>query len=1847
MDAIAEDLIARLRRNPEDHAAYAALRAHYQRLGDYPSLINLLEGWAGRSPDHAASAQALFDAGEIAWGLADAGRAATLYEKALDRNPSHGDAWARLEQLLEGAQDGARLAQQMEKRAEGLVRIGADPREAAALHHRLGELWEQRFARVDKAILHYRKAFELDGGLVPAIYAAREIYRKAGNLKAAASLLELEAKAEGDADRRLALLRELAHLRAEGLGDLEGAISALKRALTQAPQSDEVMEELAQLYLARAERGTDPRVQDSDQKRAADVLVQLAQRLPPARSVPLLGQALDAAPDHEPALALLERIAEHVGDPRLLPGRWVAFLARAPEAPGARERRRRLAHAYLEAGQTDYAISCLEWLLDEGDAAAADELAPLYRAAGRTDDLLRALAVAAAPLPAAQRLPRLRERTALLVADGRLAEAVQEARAILALAPDDADAFALLEQDCARRGAWQELLAAHQQAAGAEGASTAFRQHHLRALARLGEERAGDLSAALAAYRALSALDPSDRDALAQSARLLEASEQWDELAAVLESQVRAEVELGPRVELLRRLAHLHRHQRNDPTAAAAVLAHLLELVPRDRAAESALGRVLVLAGRVEEALYYLEADVQHAPPGARRAEALRAVGRAHDALEDPVSAYDAWARLLEDAAGDREALGRMEEIDAAPGGDGERLLRTLGYRAEIEVGEEKAAVLVRMGRLAEQLGELDRAAEIYARALEVTPRSEALLDDLCRVYDRAERYKDLVVLLRERALTEVDGAVRAALWRRVARTLAERVEHPAAASEAWLKVLDEGEDREALEFLRARAEERGDLAEAETWLARIAAVATDPADKRDVMRARARMLAEHLERPRDAIAVLRDVVRSVDPHHLVSLGELGDLEEAVGDLAGQADTLERTLAVLDDDGLRVPIARRLAGLCEDELGQPERAIDALGAWSEADLADPEPLRRLVPLQRAAARWPALLATYDALADIEDDDVAVSEAVRAGAEVAHLQLGDVDGAWDRLVPRVTLGDAAAEAQLVALAESARRGPQLADYYAELAGQGDDPLQQSRRWMDSAAARERLAGDPAGALEAVLKALALDLGSERCLAEADRLAARAAAFPRLAQVYETLLRKTEDKVGKKRLLLRHGAILEGPGRDASAALDRVLRAAALDPSDDTVLAEAERLAHAAGRAEELLIAYDRRRKEAADDAGRIEALLRAAALAHGSLDDAAQVALFLGQAVALTVRAPALAPLVEDGVRAAPGRSLVPSLVEVYAALAEGMDADPVGASRLLVRAAGLLAAELGDEPSAYGALVRASSLAPEDEDALEALTRFAEKSGRLGPLEQHLGRLVEDVLDGKVAARLLRRRATLLAQLGRKGDAAEAWGRIKTLQPADEEVRQRWRQALREAGRHEDVLLALDQEIGRNKDRATHAPLRREQARIWERDLRNRSEALDAWKKVLALDPDDAEAIEAVARLGARRPSLVPEGPSSDEIALPPRAARPARAIAAAEAAESFEAVTRPSAQALGPAEAPRAAVELEDAESAEAESLDAESGDAESLDAESLDAEPGDAESLDAESLDAESGDAESLDAESLDAESLDAESGDAESGDAESGDAESLDAESGDAELFGTAEPRAARQDDPAAAAAPAPPADEDDERDTAERLAPLPLAPAPFGPLVPTEDAAPPAGDEPPRFVPPPAVFAAPPSAPELPRHDAYADDTVLADDAAREQEAELDDVVSHAKMPPVASFGLAGTPTGELDVGDLSDVEPVDDEEDDVEEDDVEEDDVEEDDVEDASEELEELDVPSAMPRRPPPLRSAPPPPLASSRPPAPPRPPASASRPGPPAPPPLSRPAPPAPPRSVPPRPPRR
>jgi len=1339
----------------------------------------------------------------------------------------------------------------------------------ADVEFRLGQLYEQHYGRPDKAISHYRKAFEADPQLVPAIYAAREIYRSAGNHKAAATLFELEVKAEPSRDRRIALLRELAHVRAQELHDLGGAVKALERALENAPGDLAVMHELASFFLQRADqRGGGPAA-DAERQQAADLMYQMAQSVAPDHAMAYLESALDASPGHDAALELLERLATDHGREDLLPLRWVGYLQAAPAAPGADQRRKRLGFAYLDAGQPEDAIVCLEALLDIGDAEAAEALVELYRERGRDEDATHALGVAVAGLPPEKRLPRLREMVADLQRRGDTEGALHRAHEVLEIEPGDAEAIDFLEREYRAREDHVSLRDVMLRASRVPNLGLDAKKHRLREVAELSEGPLEDPEGAIGAWRAISALDPTDAIAQDSLARLLREHGRWDELAQVLDRKTLSLTDPDEKADLLLEIALIHRDERGDLDSAMGALHALRQIRPTDPRARDALCDVYLMREDFQQGLPLLEERVEDATERDERARLLELLASILESrVGDDEGAFAASARLLDDDPSDLDALDRMERIDTR-NENFPRLIETLSYRAEVVEGERRAALLRRMGGIAdERLGDLDRAADYYQQALDIVPGDVEVLDALCTVYDRSERYRDLVVLLRERAQMEEDSVGRAELYRRIARTLQDRVRNEDAAAEAWEKVLDAGEDEEALRALRDHSASHADMDRLEGLLARLAQLVETDDERRDLLVERAGLLTQ-LDRDDEAIDLLRHVVGEVDPLHLPAMYQLADLCASKGDTAGLADALERQLGLIEDDGLRQPIAERLADLYEGELADPGRAIEALYAWCIADPTDLAPRVRLVDLLTQGERWPELVDCYDALAQLELDPDKVSQRVRSAADVAAHRLGDWDGAWARLEPRISYDDDA-DSDLRRIAEESGRHQQLADLFVRHAQTAEDPETQRRRWRDAAVVLEGPLGDAGKALEAMLRAYATDLADEEMLSEVDRLAGLANAWVRLGQVYERLLRTVESPTAKIRLLLRHATLLDEHGGDPSEALDRVLRACALSPDDDEILSRAEEMAPRAGRADELIVVYERRKARADDDATRIDALLRATRLCDAGLKDRERAFSFVAQAVALTVRSPELTEHVEDAVRELDevrpelGRQdAIHSLVNVYRRLGDDSEDDPVRGARLLLRAARLLADDLNDDGQAFDCLKLASTYAGIPE-VLDALETFVERTHRWEELDQHLAYLIREAFDSKTAAELLNRRGRVLEEvLQRYEEAAEVFRQLVTVAKDDEAATDKLLRCLRRAGKHQDLLMVLEQEI-RKADDERKVVLLRESASVWERELDNRWEAQDIWKKVLKIAPDDPEATEALKRLGQSTRKLAP-----------------------------------------------------------------------------------------------------------------------------------------------------------------------------------------------------------------------------------------------------------------------------------------------------------------------------------------------------------------------------------------------
>ncbi len=1459
-------LEARLRANPRDAEAFEALRRHYGASGDGPRLLSLLERWAAAQADPRMAAAAYREAAQVAMDvLLDLDRAVALADRALAATPDDGAVLALLDGWLTQAGRPDRLVDVLSRHVQRAALAGVGGATLASLHYRLGRLHEEHFGRQDRAVLHYRKAVELDARSVPALYAVRQIYLQSGNRRAALKFLEMEASAEADPQRSAALWRELAHERGEQ-GDLEGALAALRRAGESTPGDLGLLHELAGLHARRAEQVRDPRTAEADRRAAADLYVQLASQTPPEHAWAYCEAALGLWPAHEAALETLERLAQELGRSEAVVGHWVAYLAQVPEGPFADERRLRLGSAYLRGGQHEDAARCVEGLLRRGDPRAAAVALEAARARGdhaARRDALEVLVRHEAPERAASRWGELLEVLDTLKDEEAAQRCAQE---LIRLAPEDLRALRVLARGHRASGdhrALRDILFAMARAAGA-GAEE--RVAWLREGAELSEEM-GEMSSALEGWRVLHQLEPAEGEASERYAALLERMEQWDELAELLRRRAAGTTEPAEAAALYRRLVRVHRDHRGDVASALDALRALRAAAPEDEEAARELVELLLEAGRLQEALPILREWEERSDDPERQARWRRWLARvSEERLEDLEAARAYWVGVLDLVPDDAEALERVERLDERME-RWDRLLEILSYRLDVELEPDaKVQVLRRMAGVArDRLADLDRAAELLGRAVDLAPGDVDLLDALCDVYQQAARYKDLVTALRDRAQVAELAEERAALYCRMARTLAKHVGNVDAAAEAYERALEAApRTPEALRFLVAYDARTGRHEPLQERLARLAELVEEEPERRELLVERAEVLAGPLGRPEEACRVLRFVLDEVDETDLATARRLAELCEACGDREGVAGALERELCILEDEALRAPVAERLANLYREEpLQDPGREVGALLVWARADAMAIEPRRRLRSLLRGASRWRELLETLDQLASLEEGEQA-AEATREAARVAFERLGDLEGAWRRLLPAVMQGDEAAEAQLEEMALESGRAEQLADVFVRRArerAEAADPTSSKASWMRAASVYETHVGDPKRALEAALRALAQDTRDASLLAETDRLAVAAGAFERLGQVYEGLLRRIEDRVEKAALLVRLGRLLEQEAKAPSEAFDRVLRACALVPEDEDALSFAERLALASGRSEELLHVYERRRARAESAEVQLDAVLRALELIgrDGALR-ADALPRWLAHGVAATRGRDDLAGRLEaaavriDDVDAEAGARR--ALVRVYEAFAERLDEEERVASWALQRAAGLLDEALDAPREAFDRLFAAAGHTPTDARLLDRFDALGRRLDALGELQIRYDRLVEEALDSETAALLLARRGRLLEELCAWDEAADVYRRLRTFRKGDPTVVERLFACLERAERFEDLLIVQERLLREAEEPERRIEVLRAIARTWEGPLSNRWEALEAWQRLLAESPEDQEALEAVRRLG-------------------------------------------------------------------------------------------------------------------------------------------------------------------------------------------------------------------------------------------------------------------------------------------------------------------------------------------------------------------------------------------------------
>lgn len=915
-----------------------------------------------------------------------------------------------------------------------------------------------------------------------------------------------------------------------------------------------------------------------------------------------------------------------------------------------------------------------------------------------------------------------------------------------------------------------------------------------------------------------------------------------------------ARAEGADRAALHRELAELLTSEGRE----AEALDHSAELTALDPEDVDAAARLRVLAERVGRLDRYADALVRAADACAEsdagRARAIALLLEAAtvrcDAIADPEGATALFSRIFRaegvPSAAMLEVSRRLDDLHARADRKAERL-EALWRRASLEEDAARRGLFATAARLAEELGDSDRALAAWGLVLADAPADREAHAARIALYDREGRWEALIDALDRAAAAEDDPADERAHLVRAARVRAERLADAGAAIDAWRAIEGKfGANEETTDALAALLDGAGRWSDLAVVLER-GLRDSDDAGRRIAMQERlGDVYRTRAGEPERALACYGAVLASVPDHagaraglgallaepacRSAAVGMLLEAFEATGDWAGRLSLLEHRLEMADGGAARSALLCEAADLHEQRAGDAIAALGALGRALPLSPDDRTIEERALALASQTGQWEVVARALGEAVLASSSEARAAELHYQRGAVLELRLADASGALaaylaaleiapDRLdVARATTRSAAAEGRwdvaaraLVSVARA--RGAWDRDLVAFV----EDAAAAASAWdgvtaeLGAAVVREaELPADLAGEIERTIAVWHRDRRRDPAAAE------------------EALLRALERSAGGvDTLQMLAGVQRRAPGRPL---VDTLIR---LADAGEGVLAALH---------EAATVAVDALHDEALSRA-IVERLLAevASRLASGEgEDDLAELAAFairelvhLASAEGDHLRA---VEILVDAARLPLGPEVARARLHEAAAIAEERLRDPdraVALYRAILeatpdddRALGRLSAIFagGDRVGDLLALRRHQlALAQDREERIDLRLSIAELYGRAGDTEARLGVLRENLAEEPGHPRSLEELAALLGAGARHGELASAL----------------------------EVQAALLEEHGEG---ARAAELWTRASEIAESGLGDVGRALAARRRVVAAMPT-AETFDALARL--------------------------------------------------------------------------------------------------------------------------------------------------------------------------------------------------------------------------------------------------------------------------------------------------------------------------------------------------------------------------------------------------------
>jgi tetratricopeptide (TPR) repeat protein len=1495
-----EDLLRELARLYDGEAAdVQAANRTWNRLLEVKQndaeALEALERLQAAGDNPAALAEVLLRRAEASQGgerVAFLKRASAIYEEAAEDLPRAIDAMdrARLEQprdrsTLQELQRLYGLADKPEKirdMLESEAQLVEEPLQRANVLVQLAEV-SVKLEMLDDAVAGFEAALAampdhkvardglealLKSAVGPrAALALEPIYRAAADWSHLVEAYEILARASEDPAERVERLVAIRSIYEERLGKPDRAFQAAARAYREQPRNEELL-----VALERLGR--------------------------------LSGQV------HE-MLALLEDQAEQL--PYVSQERY--------------EVRIRIAR-FTEQLIRDRALAIETWkrVLEERPESliALEALERLHTRAGDARELVEVLRTMAGLLEDPKdRAPHLRRAATIL--DEKLGERVQAARVyeqVLTIMPGDLESLKRLDAIYTEMRAYEELaniLGELIQVAKDQKERSLL----LLRLGRLREKALHDPRGALNAYAAVLQEGPkaapdqyesaiksveelveqlknSNPELAAFAAELIEPhfAQKGDFIKVVAAKQARVATATDPEARRVIRfeIADVYENKLDQPEMAFVTLAHAYGEFPADAELAQRLERLATIA-QTEEELADLYAQALPAIEDDQLVLRLaRKVAYIFDNVlergESAVPYYDRVLSIVPDDAGAHRALERIHRR----AGNAAALVDV--YRSMLKLAgedrDQQKTIWKEIARITEEdLHDLDGAFEAYRAMLAIDPDDLHVLRPMGALCERSNRFEDLAIVLSREAELTPRADDKAQVLLRLATVKKDRLQDIPGAVQAYSSVLEaRPNDPGAIAGLAAVAKEGGDArARAAAALAPVylsSGAFSDyiacleaqlnfsrrAEDRKALLIKIADTYEQRLGRPEHAFTYLSRALREdlFDEKIRIDVERLAEENNLREDLAAfYLDEIDK----VDDHEMALFLRRRVAEIYDHELKDVTRAIAEYNKILDVAPGDPESLKALERLYRAAGSFGSLAEVYRRRIAQTDDKDARAHLLREFGRLQADELKDAPGAIATLRRLLDLvpTDVDALTRLARLCEDQGRASELADVLTRLiaAAEESSKVQIDAKFKLGKLKADRL-GDLGGADVLFSDVLAVDPEHEKtrehlqerlenALAEDDAKLAqktgeiladamrRAGEHQSLISVLNALANLAEQPIERVQIKQEIAAIYRQRLKQPELAFSTLAQVFREAPGIEEVRVELEELAEELLMSEELVEVLEAGLPNIPDSELSLAVERRIAQLLEVKIGDRDRAAVAWQRVLDDRPMDPEALEAM-DRLNTALGRwAALADVIEKRIELIEGNDEDK---HEMYVRLGAIWDERLGEKEEATNAYRKARALDPRDKETLLALSRLIDPNESPEELFAVLEALSEQAKGNMELLRYLPRMASLAAMLQKRSEAIDLWKRVHSIDPNHAEATKGLEALYEHEGRWEELAKHLERQLGLARDEKEMIRIQRRIGLIKGTRLGSVDEAVRSWSEILKRNPNDVEALQAL-----------------------------------------------------------------------------------------------------------------------------------------------------------------------------------------------------------------------------------------------------------------------------------------------------------------------------------------------------------------------------------------------------------